>query len=148
MLTTEQLAEIEKRAELSRRAGCNAVYSGEMIRGMYAEDVTTLLATVRELQEKLNESESRVHFCPKCNLYCKECECMQKEMEKLQERLRVLSEAAQFAWQHLDELREAWRTGAIRETDGKGGTRSNRNVEAEVKLRSALAGGSSEGGGK
>ena len=39
---------------------------------------------------------------------------------------------------HLTELRQAWETGAIRECDGKGGTRSNRNVECEFILRSIV----------
>lgn len=50
-----------------------------------------------------------------------------------------LRDAAVFALDHIRELREAWRTGALSERDGLGGIRSNRNVEAEVKLRNALA---------
>ena len=46
--------------------------------------------------------------------------------------------AAKEALSHVEELREAWRTGAIREHDGKGGLRSNRNVDVEVKLRKAI----------
>lgn len=47
-------------------------------------------------------------------------------------------EAAREAWAHLDELRSAWMSGAISDHDGKGGQRSNRNVDVEVKLRYAL----------
>lgn len=47
--------------------------------------------------------------------------------------------AAKAALEHVRELREAWRTGALHECDGGGGTRSNRNVEVEVALRNALA---------
>jgi len=43
------------------------------------------------------------------------------------------------ALEHVCELRSAWKRGCLSETDGKGGTRSNRNVEVEVKLRAALA---------
>lgn len=46
---------------------------------------------------------------------------------------------AKAAMIHVRELREAWRTGAISEHDGQGGTRSNRNVEIEVGLRAAIA---------
>lgn len=46
--------------------------------------------------------------------------------------------ACRQALVHVEELREAWRTGAISEHDGRGGTRSNRNVEVEVALRGAL----------
>ena len=46
--------------------------------------------------------------------------------------------AAEIALEHVKELREAWRTGAIRECDGNGGTRSNRNVDVEVRLRRVL----------
>lgn len=50
--------------------------------------------------------------------------------------LRELVDAAFDALAHVEELREAWRTGAIHERDG--GTRSNRNVDVEVSLRAAL----------
>ena len=46
--------------------------------------------------------------------------------------------AVRYALIHVQELREAWRTGAISEHDGKGGLRSNRNVDVEVKLTKAL----------
>lgn len=36
---------------------------------------------------------------------------------------------------HLGELADAWMTGALDEHDGKGGTRSNRNVEIIELLR-------------
>lgn len=49
-----------------------------------------------------------------------------------------LNSAATSAHTHVEELREAWRTGAIEERDGLGGTRSNRNVDVEVALRKAL----------
>lgn len=49
-----------------------------------------------------------------------------------------LVDAAHEALAYVWELREAWRTGAIADRDGKGGERSNRNVEVEVKLRKAL----------
>lgn len=40
------------------------------------------------------------------------------------ERMLLDAEAAR---EHLEELAEAWRTGAIHEIDGRGGMRSNRN---------------------
>ena len=46
--------------------------------------------------------------------------------------------ACRKALEHVVELREAWRVGAITESDGQGGTRSNRNVEVEGLLRAAL----------
>jgi hypothetical protein len=49
-----------------------------------------------------------------------------------------LAIAARYAMIHVQELREAWRTGAISEHDGKGGTRSNRNVDVERRLANAL----------
>lgn len=48
--------------------------------------------------------------------------------------------AARPILEHLDELEEAWRRGALSEHDGKGGTRSNRNAELARTLRDALAG--------
>lgn len=55
-----------------------------------------------------------------------------------EEKMFVLLSAAKLASDHVKELREAWQTGAIRESDGKGGERSNRNVEVDVALRKAI----------
>jgi hypothetical protein len=49
-----------------------------------------------------------------------------------------LREAAQAALNHILELEEAWRRGAIHEHDGRGGERSNRNVAVRVLLEKAL----------
>ena len=51
-----------------------------------------------------------------------------------------LQDAASAALDHVRELREAWMAGDIRETDGKGGLRSNRNVDVESELAKALQG--------
>ena len=57
-------------------------------------------------------------------------------------RIAVLTEAANFALEHVEELEEAWRRGTIQELDHwrLGGERSNRNVEVRVALRAALSG--------
>ena len=47
-------------------------------------------------------------------------------------------EALRTALAHVAELHSAWARGAIRECDGQGGTRSNRNVSVEMALRKAL----------
>ena len=47
--------------------------------------------------------------------------------------------ALKAAHSHLQELRDAWERGAISEHDGKGGTRSDRNVDCEVQARAAIA---------
>lgn len=64
--------------------------------------------------------------------------------------VQAVIDAARKALVHVEELREAWRRGAISEHDGRGGTRSNRNVDVEVALRAALAslstGGDADGG--
>ncbi len=52
--------------------------------------------------------------------------------------IQQLVEALESAKAHVQELREAWERGVLREGDGKGGTRSNRNVDVEVELRHAL----------
>ena len=49
-----------------------------------------------------------------------------------------LYQACEEVLEHLRELREAWSRGCINETDGKGGTRSNRNVDMETLLRKAM----------
>lgn len=40
--------------------------------------------------------------------------------------------------EHVLELSEAWRTGALSEHDGLGGTRSNRNSDVRVLLREVI----------
>lgn len=49
-----------------------------------------------------------------------------------------LIEACKAAKAHIEELREAWMTGAIHESDNLGGTRSNRNVDVDCLLRDVL----------
>lgn len=46
--------------------------------------------------------------------------------------------ACEAALAHVEELRDAWMRGAISECDGRGGTRSNRNVDVENQLRAAI----------
>jgi hypothetical protein len=54
-------------------------------------------------------------------------------------RIERLETVTQLALDHVLELEEAWRTGALSEHDGKGGTRSNRNADVRLALRKALA---------
>ena len=63
---------------------------------------------------------------------------MTKTQINFEAQVTLLREAASTALAHIEELREAWRTGAIHEIDGLGGTRSNRNVDVECGLRTAL----------
>jgi hypothetical protein len=49
-----------------------------------------------------------------------------------------LLQACTVALEHVAELQEAWRTGAITEHDGKGGTRSNLNSDVLAWLRKAI----------
>lgn len=58
-------------------------------------------------------------------------------LSELQGRSEALLDACRLALSHVEELRGAWRTGAITEHDG---TRSNRNVAVEVALRGAVEG--------
>jgi hypothetical protein len=55
-----------------------------------------------------------------------------------QEQFAALLDGIRSAERHTDELEEAWRAGNITEHDGKGGTRSNRNVALNRHLRSLL----------
>jgi hypothetical protein len=52
----------------------------------------------------------------------------------LQRQLRERDAAIAVASEHVKELRDAWQRGCIRETDGKGGTRSNRNADVDLML--------------
>jgi hypothetical protein len=58
-----------------------------------------------------------------------------------------LQDAAKAALEHVLELEEAWRTGAIVEADHLGGTRSSRNVDVRVLLSAALTAQQAENGG-
>jgi hypothetical protein len=51
----------------------------------------------------------------------------------------VLVAAVEAGLAHVEELRDGWERGAMRECDGRGGTRSNRNTAVETQLRNALA---------
>ncbi len=53
--------------------------------------------------------------------------------------MRSRQQIIEYAWWHLNELREAWRTGALDERDDKGGMRSNRNADVEVSLRELIS---------
>jgi len=53
--------------------------------------------------------------------------------------LARLVKACGAARQHVHELEDAWQRGAIQDLDGKGGERSNRNIEVRNLLRAALA---------
>lgn len=55
-----------------------------------------------------------------------------------QEHNDELRAACEIALEHVTELRDAWMRGALHERDNLGGTRSNRNVHVEMKLRAAL----------
>ncbi len=75
---------------------------------------------------------------------CDEGDQSQADMELIifqrnaAEKVLALVEACEKVALHLQELRDAWQRGIIDERDGKGGTRSNRNVECEVALRTAI----------
>ena len=51
----------------------------------------------------------------------------------------ILRDAALEALAHVLELEEAWQRGVLRELDGLGGTRSNRNVVVRTLLSDALS---------
>ncbi len=63
---------------------------------------------------------------------------MTKTQIDLESQVKLLREAALTALVHVEELREAWMTGALHERDNLGGIRSNRNVDVEHDLRTAL----------
>lgn len=50
----------------------------------------------------------------------------------------TLLDACRMASAHVRELRDAWERGAINEIDGKGGERSNRNADVDVRLRAVI----------
>lgn len=50
-----------------------------------------------------------------------------------------LLKVVRVAREHLCELADAWRRGILSEHDGRGGERSNRNVEIIRQLETAIA---------
>lgn len=54
-------------------------------------------------------------------------------------RYKPLVEAAEVALHHIEELIDAWQRGRIRESDGLGGTRSNRNMDVYHAIKTSLA---------
>lgn len=56
-----------------------------------------------------------------------------------EERLQVAVAGLKVVKMHIDELEDAWQRGCIQESDGKGGERSNRNVELRVALARRIA---------
>ena len=60
--------------------------------------------------------------------------------KRLTAEVERLKEAANIALGHVVELRDAWMRGVIRESDGNGGLRSNRNADVEYFLRCAIDG--------
>ena len=61
------------------------------------------------------------------------------EANRLAGREAAMAAALKIAQGHCEELREAWERGALDEHDGKGGTRSNRNVEVLLAIRATLS---------
>ncbi len=76
------------------------------------------------------DHKAALHFDPTDYQY--------SEGENLKAAYLELRELAKAAHTHVAELRDAWQRGVISEHDMKGGIRSNRNVDIEVALRSAL----------
>ena len=74
-------------------------------------------------------SEANARFITKCF----------NEYANLERIAAEAVRALEYALSHVTELRDAWQRGAINECDGKGGMRSNRNVETEQRVRAALA---------
>ena len=54
-------------------------------------------------------------------------------------QVEALRGALRETVEHIEELEDAWRRGALSEHDGQGGTRSSRNLWLRVKLRKLLA---------
>ncbi len=57
----------------------------------------------------------------------------------LESRKRDVVSVLSLAYDHISELADAWQRGCIREHDGKGGTRQNRNADLLVAIRKSLA---------
>lgn len=58
--------------------------------------------------------------------------------DPLRAQVEALRGSLEKALEHVLELEDAWQRGCVSEHDGKGGIRSNRNVEVRVAIRKAL----------
>ncbi len=63
---------------------------------------------------------------------------MTARAEAAEQQAADLAAALLMAHQHISELREAWTRGVIQESDGSGGTRSNRNRDVQHAITVAL----------
>lgn len=63
---------------------------------------------------------------------------LSRESGLLRAEAAVLRRALESAAAHIEELADAWRRGCIRESDGLGGTCSNRNWDVHIAIREAL----------
>lgn len=63
----------------------------------------------------------------------------QARYKRIESQSDILVKVCQAALTHCQELRDAWERGVLNETDGGGGTRSNRNVDVCVALENALS---------
>ena len=85
--------------------------------------------------EVMTDCKHHMHIC-----YCRG----DRKRSEIEANARLIAAAPQLlaaceaASEHVQELREAWMTGALSECDGKGGTRSNRNVDVDCQLRKAI----------
>lgn len=98
--------------------------NGPTISGADGGMVATCFTYVRPAQE-VEANAARLVLC-------------WNEHDKVVAQRDELVEAAKSALSHVRELEDAWLTGAIRETDGNGGTRSTRNTEVRLQLSDAL----------
>ena len=62
------------------------------------------------------------------------------DYDVLEARLKEAVKALQESSTHMEELAEAWRRGSLRSIDGdKDGERSNRNMDALLRINAVLA---------
>jgi len=92
---------------------------------------------------RLRELETRYEGC-RDNKECPRIEVLIAEQRVHGYNLALadlarLEAAAHKAQEHIYELGDAWRRGALSEHDDKSGTRSNRNHDIGIELREALA---------
>lgn len=79
-----------------------------------------------------------VHFPTEADYRC--LASLTADLAAAKTEVERLKEATVVALEHVVELRDAWMRGAIRDCDGHGGLRSNRNVDVEHVLRNAIEG--------
>lgn len=153
---------------VSMRAGCNSTIENyrkqehELVKQIaeFERTVAGCRDRIKEYREKIEQLETdKAFYHDKWLNALEQLAAAEQENARLREgienlcvqqlkdenaaltaEVERLKDAANIALEHAVELSDAWMRGVIRESDGNGGLRSNRNADVEYFLRCAING--------